>query len=157
MMKYQLMSSHATAPTRGTEFSAGWDLYTISSGVIPCNGKKFDKRTRKILGSQKGKWHGPIIIYTQLQFEIPEGHVGIIMDRSSLAFHGLHVVGGVIDSDYRGEIAILMHNFGYDHYFYEKGQRIAQLLILPYFSGIPLAMPMSDTKRGSDGFGSTGV
>lgn len=92
---------------------------------------------------------------------IPAGYVGMIKDRSGQAAGGLHVLGGVIDSGYRGTISVVFANFSeYSHTFTE-GDRIAQLLILPIETPplvrVDSVADLGDTERGERGFGSTGL
>lgn len=100
------------------------------------------------------------IIYTGLSFEIPEGHVLLVYSRSGHAAHGISLANsvGVIDSDYRGELKVMLHNrstLGF--YEVNPGDRVAQGMIIP----IPkiefeLVDTLSETERGMGGFGSTG-
>ena len=98
------------------------------------------------------------IFNTKIKMEIPEGYFGSIRDRSGLAAnHGIHVLGGVVDSDYRGEVGVILINLGDKEYNISKGERIAQMVI----HEIPLVQiqevdSLSETKRDSGGFGSTG-
>ena len=99
-----------------------------------------------------------IIISTGISMEIPEGHVGLIWDKSGMAAkHTLHVLAGVIDSGYRGEIKIVMINLGKEEYKIEKHDKIAQMLIQPVQGcEIKEIFETSESSRGEDGFGSTG-
>lgn len=101
------------------------------------------------------------LVPTNLVMEIPSGYYGRIAPRSGLAFkNGIDVLAGVIDSDYRGEIGIILINFGKEDLTINKGDRVAQIIIercetvefvLCDSSGV------SETERGSNGFGSSGV
>jgi len=96
-------------------------------------------------------------IPTGLAMAIPYGHVGLIRDRSSLAMAGIHTVAGVIDSDYRGEIMIAVHNAGPAGISVRSGERIAQMVILPCPQvRVFEAWELPSTERGAGGFGSTG-
>jgi len=89
---------------------------------------------------------------------IPKGYVGLIWDKSGLShMHGLKTCGGVIDAGYRGEVCVGIMNFGVESYVFEKGYKIAQLLIqkIEQPSLVEVA-ELDDTTRGTDGFGSTG-
>ena len=90
---------------------------------------------------------------------IPEGHVGLIWDRSGMAAkHGLHCLAGVVDSGYRGEIGVVMKHLGDEPFTVEKNMRIAQMLIQPVAAAtIEEADSLEETDRGKDGFGSTGL
>lgn len=91
-------------------------------------------------------------------FEIPRGYVGLVWDRSGLASkNGIHCLAGVVDSGYRGELKIVLLNTGQEPYHVKNGDKIAQLLIQPVeHMEIKEAESLSDTTRGSAGFGSTG-
>ena len=100
-------------------------------------------------------------IRTGVHVAIPNGFVGIVRDRSSLGFRGALTGAGVIDSSYRGEIKILMHNFGTEPLVFEPGDRIAQLVVLSYLPGrqsaaAPSLEALGETERAAAGFGSTG-
>lgn len=90
-------------------------------------------------------------------FEIPSGHEGQVRPRSSIASKGIHVALGTIDSDYRGEVAVVVTNLSGMDFEIEHGQRIAQLVIAPVVSAVLTEVEeLSDTARGGNGFGSTG-
>lgn len=96
-------------------------------------------------------------ISTGLRFAIPEGWYGQILTRSSLALRGINVVGGVIDSSYRGEICVILSNTCNHEFPISRGSKIAQIAFLP----VPrIAMEqvetLDSTARGENGFGSTG-
>jgi len=125
---------------RGSSGSAGFDLRSAQSGEI------FPERVQPLP--------------TALSVEIPRDHVGIIKPRSGLAQDaGVHVLGGVIDSDYRGELLVLLTLLAdtYSKYFVSRGDKIAQLLILPCLTTASLCSTLSPTSRGASGFGSTGT
>jgi dUTP pyrophosphatase len=95
---------------------------------------------------------------TALRLEIPAGHVGLIWPRSGLAVkHGIDTLAGVVDSDYRGEVRVVLVNHGEAPFSIARGDRIAQLLIQkverPSFVA---AKELGETTRGASGFGSTG-
>jgi dUTP pyrophosphatase len=96
---------------------------------------------------------------TGIEMEIPEGYVGLIWDKSGLAFkNGLKVMAGVVDSTYRGEIVIVLVNLGSKEYTVKKNTKIAQMLIQKVEQvEIEEVGNLSDTKRGSGKFGSTGI
>ena len=100
------------------------------------------------------------IIKTGLSFEILPGFEGQVRPRSGLsAKHGMTVLNapGTIDSDYRGEVMVILHNAGNRTYYVNNGDRIAQLVIAPIVHGIFIEGELNDTNRGANGFGSTGV
>jgi dUTP pyrophosphatase len=97
------------------------------------------------------------MVPTGVAIAVPAGHVGLIADRSSLGKKGLKTAGGVIDAGYRGEVGVVLWNISKETFTLRKGDRVAQLLI------VPIAVPavrevdnLDSTKRGSGGFGSTG-
>ena len=96
---------------------------------------------------------------TGLELQIPQGYVGSIRDRSGHAHkNGLHVLAGVIDSNYRGEIGIVLINLGDKPFAVEKDMRIAQMLIQPVAEAELIEVEtLEDTVRNQGGFGSTGT
>jgi dUTP pyrophosphatase len=93
---------------------------------------------------------------TGLYMAIPEGYYGQIFDRSSMGSKGKHVFGGVLDSSYRGNVMVCLYNSGAP-YWVKKGDRIAQLVILP----VPevkweVVDKLDNSERGENGFGSSG-
>ena len=141
-IKVKKLRPGAHLPTYGTEFSAGADLYAcLEEPVIIAPGE-----TKKIP--------------TGLAMEIPVGFAGLIYARSSLGTkRGLAPANkvGVVDSDYRGEFMIFLHNHGTEAQTIVHGDRVAQLLVTPVFTpGFVEADVLTDTVRGTGGFGSTG-
>lgn len=126
-------------PTRAHKGDAGLDLVSNENLVIPSG----QRRT----------------INLGTQVSIPEGQVGLLCPRSGhAAKHGLTTltVPGVIDPSYRGELKIVLYNTDPKPFEVSKGDRIAQLLIMPYTNLTPVARPLDTTDRGDKGFGSTG-
>lgn len=138
MIQVELVSEDATIPTRATDGSAGLDMYACQSAVIEAG-----KRT---------------LVDTGVSIAIPHGYVGLIWPRSGLALkNGLDVGAGVIDSDYRNVIGVLLFNHTDDPYRVELGDRIAQILIQPAVIVQPVQVSSLDhTDRGQAGYGSTG-
>lgn len=99
------------------------------------------------------------LIETGISMEIPKEHVGLLWDKSGIATsRGLHSIGGVIDSGYRGEIKVALYNIGTTEQKFKKGERIIQLLIQPIKQmEIKEVEKLTETERGNKGFGSTGV
>lgn len=132
----------AKAPTYGSEFAAGADLYACEGGEIEIKS-----------GETK-------LIHTGLALEIPEGYAGLIYARSGIATkRGLAPANkvGVIDSDYRGEIMVSLYNHSSETQTVADGERIAQMVITPFLKvEYTETESLSDTKRGEGGFGSTG-
>jgi dUTP pyrophosphatase len=99
-----------------------------------------------------------VSVGTGIAMEIPQGFVGLVWDKSGLAFkHGLKTAGGVVDSGYRGEVKVCIMNTSEETYTIKKGDKIAQMLIQSVESPtIEEVEELSDTSRGEGGFGSTG-
>ena len=97
-------------------------------------------------------------IATGVHVQIPPGHVGLVWPRSGLALrHGIDTLAGVIDSDYRGEVRVILVNHGTEPVRIEAGDRIAQLLIQAVErAAFTRAESLDDSARGQGGFGSTG-
>jgi dUTP pyrophosphatase len=112
------------------------------------------------LKSRQDLWIRPneiVKIPCGIHIEIPDGYAGDVRPRSGLSMDGLVVISGTIDSDYRGEINVIMHNVSRSEQRVYIGQRIAQMLIIPFLKcEFDYVFSLSDTDRGSGGFGSTG-
>ena len=132
------LNQEAIIPTKGSQFSAGYDLYSIEDFEI----ESYDRKA----------------ISTGISIQIPHGCYGRIACRSSLAFHyGLDVGAGVIDEDYRGEIKVILFNHSKNNFKGKKGERIAQLIIERIcHCPIEVVEDLNSTERGINGFGSTG-
>ena len=102
---------------------------------------------------------GRAAVATGLQLEIPSGHVGLVWPRSGLAVrHGIDTLAGVIDSDYRGELRVVLINHGPEPFQVAVGDRVAQLIIQRVERvGFVRAAALDATGRGEGGFGSTGI
>lgn len=142
-VKIKKLSPNAQIPTKGSEYSAGYDLRACIDDVVTIDA------------------HSTVKIGTGLAIEIPHGYFGAVFARSGLATrNGLRPANcvGVCDSDYRGEYIVAIHNdFDYPRMI-QPGDRIAQLVIMPYLSVYFHEVDeLSDTDRGDGGFGSTGV
>lgn len=146
----------AKLPTRGSRFAAGYDLYAHITENIGCDQELlFDEPRVKI------EPHQTVMIGTGLSMAIPEGYFGAVFARSGLASKkGLRPANcvGVCDSDYRGEYIVALHNDSDEPRFVENGERIAQLVIMPF---LPVEFSevdnLDETERGDGGFGSTGA
>lgn len=137
MIKVKKMTETATIPTRGSEQAAGLDLYADGNFVV------------------KAGTHA--IIPTGVALAIPDGYCGQVWPRSGVSVrYGVDVLAGVIDSDYTGEIKVVLQAGAHD-FDINQGDRIAQLLIVPV-SMLQCAEvdSLDDTARGDCGFGSTG-
>lgn len=132
----------AVTPTYGSEFAAGADLYACMENKV-------------VLQPGETK-----IIHTGIAMEVPMGYAGLIYARSGLATKkGLAPANkvGVVDSDYRGEVMVALHNHNTKAEEIEPGERIAQIVITPYLKGLYQEVEnLEETKRGEGGFGSTG-
>ncbi|MFH1133133.1 MAG: dUTP diphosphatase [Nanoarchaeota archaeon] len=96
-------------------------------------------------------------IGTGIALAIPPGHVGLVWDRSGLAAkESLHCLAGVVDSSYRGEVCVVLHNLGDKPFVVKKGMRIAQMLIQPVERAELVEGDLEETTRSSKGFGSSG-
>lgn len=143
-IKFKKLNEKAVVPTYGTEYSAGADLYACieEPSVVIEPGET-------------------VLIPTGLAMEIPEGFAGLIYARSGLATkRGIAPANkvSVIDSDYRGEIRIPLHNHSALPVTIDVAERIAQIIFTPYLRGIfEESNSLSDTERGVGGFGSTGL
>lgn len=141
-VRVKLLRSGAKLPAYGSDGAAGADLYACLSEPI------------EILPGKS------VFVPTGISMEIPEGFAGLIYARSGLACkRGLAPANkvGVIDSDYRGEFIVVLHNHGDEMQIIQHGERIAQLLITPIVTpSFQAVQSLSDTERSSGGFGSTG-
>ena len=141
-MNIKKLRENAVVPTYGSASAAGADLYDAEDETITIAAGE----TR--------------LVHTGLAMEIPEGLVGLIYARSGLASKkGLAPANkvGVIDSDYRGEIMVALHNHGNEPRTIESGERIAQIVFAPYYAAeFCVVDELGDTARGEGGFGSTG-
>lgn len=104
---------------------------------------------------------GFALIETGIHFAIPVGYVGVIKERSSVALRGSLVTAGVIDASYRGSVKVAMHNLSKENLAFEKGERIAQMIVLSHLEGksaveVESLDVLGETERGTGGFGSTG-
>lgn len=144
-MKVKVKKLHpdAVLPKYGSAYAAGADLYACEPSNVTIQP------------------HATVFIHTGIAIEIPEGLVGLIYARSGLACKRSLAPAnkvGVIDSDYRGEIVVALHNHSDEPQTVEKGERVAQIVLTPYVSAdYAEADELSDTVRGVGGFGSTGT
>ena len=143
-IKIKKLDKDAAVPTRRSSQAAGYDLYARTASAA-----------QKIWPGETAK------IGTGIAVEIPDGYFGAVFARSGLAAkRGLRPANcvGVIDSDYRGEIFVPLHNDSGETQTIADGDRIAQLIILPYMVvDFAVADELSETERGEGGFGSTGM
>lgn len=142
LVPYKKLRDGAVVPSRGSEYAAGYDLYACLESPV-----EIEPGTNKKIG-------------TGLSIAVPEGYFGAVFARSGLATkEGLRPANcvGICDSDYRGEYIVPVYNDSSEIRTVKNGDRIAQLVILPFlpadFSEVD---ELDDTERGTAGFGSTG-
>lgn len=141
-IKIKKTNIYAKTPKRGSDYAAGYDLYFASGYDVVIEP------------------HKTVMLGTGIAAEIPEGYFGAIFARSGLASkRGLRPSNcvGVVDCDYRNEIMVALHNDTDEEQIVGGGERIAQLVILPYQNlEFTEVKELSQTIRGLGGFGSTG-
>lgn len=142
-LKIKKLNQNATVPVYSSEFAAGADLYACEDSDVTIPAGK------------------TVLVHTGIAMAIPEGYVGLIFARSGLATkRGLAPANkvGVIDSDYRGEIMVALHNHSDEDKTVERGERIAQIAFIPFVSAdFEVTDELDETVRGEGGFGSTGT
>ena len=137
-VRFKRLSYLANVPTRAHGSDAGFDLYAVSSG--------FDN-------------DGCLVCHTGIAVEIPNGYMGLVFPRSSIARTGLMLTNsvGVIDSGYRGEILLKFRIVDVGLRIYDTGDRVGQLVVMPYPEiEYVESDELSDSDRGSGGYGSSG-
>ena len=137
-LHFKRLHPEARLPTRGSARAAGLDLYAVEHLTIEPGGRA--------------------AVRTGIAVAVPPGFYGRVAPRSGLAVrHGIDVLAGVIDSDYRGEILCALVNHGREPFEIEPGARIAQLVVEAIATPEPAwAEDLEETDRGAGGFGSTG-
>ncbi|MGB4661319.1 MAG: dUTP diphosphatase [Mobilitalea sp.] len=142
LIQIKKLNDKAIIPTKGSLQAAGYDLYACAEKDV-------------VIAP-----HSSIKVGTGVSMALPEGYFGAVYARSGLsAKQGLRPANcvGVIDSDYRGEVIVALHNDSEIEKTIDKNERIAQLVVMPY---LPVEFQETDeldaTERGSGGFGSTG-
>lgn len=138
-MKIKLLNPNAKTPKSPKLGDAGHDLFSCEAVLVPA----FDR----------------VSVNTGVSLEIPEGVVGLIWPRSGYAKDfGLDVLAGVIDSSYRGEVKVILHNTGDQDVYLESGAKVAQILFQEYLTyEFETVECLEETDRGESGFGSTGL
>ncbi|XP_015267272.1 PREDICTED: deoxyuridine 5'-triphosphate nucleotidohydrolase, mitochondrial isoform X2 [Gekko japonicus] len=137
-LRFAKLSENALAPSRGSSRAAGYDLYSAyDCEILPL---------------------GKAVVKTDIQISLPSGCYGRVAPRSGLAAnHFIDVGAGVIDEDYRGNVGVVLFNFGNETFKVKRGDRIAQLICERiYYPELEEVQVLDDTERGSGGFGSTG-
>ena len=152
-----VLDEGAKMPTRAHPWDAGLDLYAIEDVLVPAkeilvgySPFGFGNPQVKVVG-------GSATIDTGVHAEIPEGYVGFIKSKSGLMCnHGI-ITDGTIDAHYTGPIKVCLFNHGGSKYEVKKGDKIAQLVIVPcLLPELELVDNLEETDRGDNGFGSTG-
>lgn len=143
-MRIKFLNDRAKMPTNGSQYAAGYDLYAAIKEPVTIYPGTCEK------------------IGTGLAMEIPTGYFGAIFARSGLATkQGLRPANcvGVVDSDYRGEVIVALHNDSNEARQVQPDERIAQLVLMPYgvVEKFEVVDDLEDTDRGAGGFGSTGI
>jgi dUTP pyrophosphatase len=139
-LEVKLLHPDARPPVRGREGDAGYDLSCVESFVLRPGERK--------------------MVPTGVAIALPPGVAGLVTPRSGLAIrHGIACVNspGLIDPNYRGELRVILVNHGEEMYRAHAGDRIAQLLLVPYFApDMVVVDELPETERGEHGFGSSG-
>ena len=138
VLRYARLTGKATTPTKGSIRAAGYDLYSAYDYTVEAKGKG--------------------MVMTDLQIAVPEGSYGRIAPRSGLAQkHFIDVGAGVVDEDYRGNVGVVLFNFGPRDFKIKTGDRVAQLIIERiYLPELVEMNTLGNTKRGAKGFGASG-
>ena len=138
-VKIQKIDPEIKIPSYAHAGDAGMDLYAAKDTIIKQGERK--------------------VVATGIKMEIPAGHVGLIWDKSGLAsMNGLKIMGGVIDSTYRGEVGVVIINLGDQEYRVEKNTKIAQMLVQRIENvEIEEVNNLENSSRGEGGFGSSGI
>jgi dUTP pyrophosphatase len=139
-LEIELLHPAARVPERARDGDAGYDLRTLEAFTLPPGGRQ--------------------LVPTGIALALPHGVAGLVLPRSGLAArHGVTTLNapGLIDPGYRGELKVVLHNAGAEPYAAQAGDRIAQLLLVPFWA--PVLRPVASlptSERGGDGFGSSG-
>ncbi len=137
-MKVKKLHPQAKLPVRAHATDSGADLFALERTVLPP--------------------HAISHVHTGIAVELPENTSGIIWGKSSVESKGVKAMAGLIDAPYRGELIVCMYNLNSTEFVFEAGQKIAQLVVLPtLYPSFEEAAELTDTARGSGGFGSTGT
>ena len=137
VMKVKKLAPHAKLPLRAHATDSGADLFALERTVLP---------PRTIT-----------YVHTGVAVELPEKTSGIIWGKSSVESKGIKAMAGLVDAPYRGELIVCMYNLNDTEFTFEQVQKVAQLVVLPtLYPSFEEAEELTDTSRGSGGFGSTG-
>ncbi len=137
-MKVKKLVPHAKLPNRAHSTDSGADLFAVERTVLPP--------------------HAITNVHTGVAVELPENTSGIIWGKSSVESKGIKAMAGLVDAPYRGELIVCMYNLNDTEFVFEQGQKVAQLVVLPtLYPPFEEAAELTDTTRGTGGFGSTGT
>lgn len=137
IIKAKKLDPRAQLPLRAHPTDSGADLFALERTVLPP--------------------HTVVKVRTGVAVELPENTSGIIWGKSSVESKGIKAMAGLVDAPYRGELLVCMYNLNDTEFVFESGQKVAQLVVLPtLYPAFIEAQELSDTSRGSGGFGSTG-
>ena len=137
VIKVKKLNPAAKLPLRAHATDSGADLFALTRTVLPP--------------------HAVTHVHTGVCVELPEQTSGIIWGKSSVESKGIKAMAGLVDAPYRGELIVCMYNLNDTEFVFEAGQKVAQLVVLPtIYPSFEEAAELSDTTRGSGGFGSTG-
>lgn len=137
VIKAKKLDPRAQLPLRAHPTDSGADLFALERTVLPP--------------------HTVVKVRTGIAVELPENTSGIIWGKSSVESKGIKAMAGLVDAPYRGELLVCMYNLNDAEFVFEAGQKVAQLVVLPtLYPSFTEVQDLSDTSRGSGGFGSTG-
>lgn len=137
VIKVKKLDPNAKLPLRAHATDSGADLFALTRTVLP----------------PRAVTH----VHTGVCVELPEQTSGVIWGKSSVESKGIKAMAGLVDAPYRGELIVCMYNLNETEFVFEAGQKVAQLVVLPtLYPTFEQAEELSDTARGSGGFGSTG-
>jgi len=138
VIKVKKLDPQAKLPLRAHDTDSGADLFALTRTVLPP--------------------HAVTHVHTGVCVELPEQTSGIIWGKSSVESKGIKAMAGLVDAPYRGELIVCMYNLNDTEFVFEAGQKVAQLVVLPtLYPSFVQADQISQTSRGSGGFGSTGT
>ena len=136
-MNVKKLDPRAKLPLRAHPTDSGADLFALERTVLPA--------------------HSIVKVRTGIAVELPENTSGIIWGKSSVESKGIKAMAGLVDAPYRGELLVCMYNLNDAEFIFEAGQKVAQLVVIPtLYPTFEEVAELSDTSRGSGGFGSTG-
>lgn len=137
VIRVKKLDPAAKLPLRAHATDSGVDLFALTRTILP----------------PRAITH----VHTGVCVELPEETSGIIWGKSSVESKGIKAMAGLVDAPYRGELIVCMYNLNETEFVFEAGQKVAQLVVMPtLYPSFEEADELSDTSRGSGGFGSTG-